>query len=63
MGPLGLCTAVVLALSAILIVSMVDFFDSADEPSPEPVPPVLARVMHALGAANALGGGRSGGNL
>ncbi len=63
LGPLGLCAAVVLALTAILVLAFIDFWDithQQPEPGPDPGPlpspalqpamPVLARMLGRAGA-------------
>lgn len=53
-GPLGLCTAVVLTLVAILLVSFIDFINfldskdsGGDSPSPAPGPPSPSPLLGA----------------
>jgi hypothetical protein len=56
-GPLGLCAVVVTALVAILLVSLVDFYDYMNEPVGPPPPPTgLGAGMMQVPAANAVAG-------
>lgn len=67
LGPLGLCVAVVLALSAILVVSIIDFVEAmksrgdgdggGDAPSPSPAgpSPALSSLLEASRLLGAMG--------
>jgi hypothetical protein len=54
-GPLGLCAAVVTALAAIFLVSLIDFFDFMSGPEPAPGPGPSPAPAAGL-AANAVAG-------
>lgn len=47
-GPLGLCVAVVIALFAILILSLVDFISVMNAKAPGPPPPAAATTATLL---------------